>query len=716
MNMREVLFRRRTKLLLKNTLFNLEEFDIESVQQNNIKYVATTIKNVESLGYTLDNDLIKFLLLQDSTELIYICQDLVETIKSVLGANVEYNPMYPNFPVQVMEASEAELFINAIVHYWSFGTILPEYEKEEREALTDINKYTVIYAGTQDDVTEVMSNLMKANVSLSVADKTDLILFFNTYEEEVISKAIPDKIPFKENVVLIADLLVKTKENLDANQCYNLLKNMFDTATDVLRFAVQLSGGDTSLSGKIMFKNFSRKESKLLLKLLEHCKGNIEEDMRRYRTLWIKFGEKTHPNRRQYLKKVVKAFAKLRDKESAIKTFNTTKEQLIREEKFEELVVYLKKRSGEMARSLNHLLRTVEDKNLVINSFKEVADSVSTSVLLQVKNHFENLNTNKDNKRLFILKGGSGKSFVKDEDRVDIEEKWCKAIVRVCDNALVANYKTKDFLGNVYTEGILNQFAIPSAQRTASKALKTIPRGSRIKFNGNKEILRLFIYWKESVDVDLSASALDENWNCKDYVSYYGLRSYGLTHSGDITNGYNGACEFVDIELSKMREKGIRYIIPSVHSYSCVKYCDMNQCFAGFMLRDNNSGEIFEPTTVQQKYDLTGDSIGNVMMIVDIVENEMIWIDMNTPCQPSFMPNNLDTNMATTNLLCKEMTKPRTVTMKQLVDLHTQARGLECDTVEEADIVFGVKREDYDLKENQVFVSVFDTDKFMELI
>ncbi len=37
--------------------------------------------------------------------------------------------MYPNFPESVMEENEMQLYMNAIVHYWSYGTILPCEEK-----------------------------------------------------------------------------------------------------------------------------------------------------------------------------------------------------------------------------------------------------------------------------------------------------------------------------------------------------------------------------------------------------------------------------------------------------------------------------------------------------------------------------------------------------------------------------------------------------------
>lgn len=54
--------------------------------------------------------------------------------------------MCPNFPQQVAEASDSELFVNAIIHYTSMGSWLPEYEKAPRLPLPDVNKITVLFA------------------------------------------------------------------------------------------------------------------------------------------------------------------------------------------------------------------------------------------------------------------------------------------------------------------------------------------------------------------------------------------------------------------------------------------------------------------------------------------------------------------------------------------------------------------------------------------
>lgn len=59
--------------------------------------------------------------------------------------------MYPNFPQQVADASDAELFINAVIHYISMGSWTPEYEKAPRLPLLEGNKTIILTVGSHAD-------------------------------------------------------------------------------------------------------------------------------------------------------------------------------------------------------------------------------------------------------------------------------------------------------------------------------------------------------------------------------------------------------------------------------------------------------------------------------------------------------------------------------------------------------------------------------------
>ena len=54
-----------------------------------------------------------------------------------------------------------------------------------------------------------------------------------------------------------------------------------------------MSGGDVSLAESAKFRNFTRRERRALLELLENC-DNSTENMLRWKGRWIRLGERPH--------------------------------------------------------------------------------------------------------------------------------------------------------------------------------------------------------------------------------------------------------------------------------------------------------------------------------------------------------------------------------------------------------------------------------------
>lgn len=79
----------------------------------------------------------------------------------------------------------------------------------------------------------------------------------------------------------------------------------------------------------------------------------------------------------------------------------------------------------------------------------------------------------------------------------------------------------------------LKNHLVPFSQRSASKALRTLSRGSKVDLPEG-DTIRFFLWWKEGyvngqhtgrVDIDLSAAMYDEDWQYKEHVSFTNLRS-----------------------------------------------------------------------------------------------------------------------------------------------------------------------------------------------
>ena len=110
-----IFLQRKTKLALE-----------PKKSSHDITLTASFLANLQKLGYTFSLELIDIIRTYSQEDLVALDKKLQVVLQNMVGADVSYEPMYPNFPKQVMEASYAELFINAILHYLTGA--LPHYE------------------------------------------------------------------------------------------------------------------------------------------------------------------------------------------------------------------------------------------------------------------------------------------------------------------------------------------------------------------------------------------------------------------------------------------------------------------------------------------------------------------------------------------------------------------------------------------------------------
>ena len=682
------------------------------IEPNDAKYeqsktenalVVSMMKNVQSLGFTFSKELFETLMHCGKDELKNFYTELIPELKALVGADVTYRPMYPNFPEQVAEASDVELFINAIVHYFTLGQLMPEYEKNERLPLIDVNKMTVLSIGNSEDLMKILTNLASSKTSISQQDKEDIITIIKATPDY--AKYLPDTIPLKENVALIGKLIIEEAPIKSAAP----IKKYFKTATDVLRLVTAMSDGDISLAAKTKYRSLKRCERRIILDLLANC-GNITEDLYRYQYEWIRVAEILHPFEYKYKKYngVNKAFNTLRNEKKPL-MFGGQVQAAILKKDMRTAATLLKERPGEFARQLDKVLRDSDNANYILNCFKDIATSISTPVLLQVRQHFiGRMAEQRTHVRVFFPKGNLARAMSIKNELPTIDATICKNVARICRDALIEQYKEKDFLGNVFVDEDFKHYLVPFSQRSASKAVKTIVRGSKVPVKEDASAVRAFIWWTNMddsknddywnngrVDIDLSAAIFDENWNYLEHVSYTHLRSakYKAYHSGDITNGGsvkgNGVAEFLDVDIESVGKRG-RYVVYQVYNYTSQKFCDLTNCRFGWMEREDvNSGEIFEPTTVAMKMDLTAESTVAIPVIFDCVERKFIWCDLNLamPCS-NRGGNNIESNISGVIATCFAMANMNKANLYDLILLNAKARGNIVTDRNEADIIF----------------------------
>lgn len=707
----EILLRRKNQIYIEG------EYMFGSEEQGQRNRILTMMKNIESLGYVFSWQLCEQLMGFPLKVLDACYLELVTVLKKRVGADRVYRPMYPNFPQEVMEKSDEELYWNAIVHYWSFGTLYPVVEKKERLPLFDETKVTVLTTGTREDLLQIFQCLVSANGSLSEQDLEDIQWYFANIPEA--SKYLPEIVPYKENAAYIGVCYLRYAPLPDVA----LLHRYFHTGTDVLRLAVALSDGDISLKKNVCFRSFSRKERRILMGLFSEASGLLEE-MHRRREVFKRLGERLHPGefKAEQYRRVRDAFRKIRDGKPMEHFAGRVEAALLRKDAKEALKI-LKERPGELARRLDVLLRLdvvqpdkeqkgwwdvrllkMQLQKEILDTFRHVADEVSTPVLLQVRTHFQY--RNRQRFRYYYPKGKLNEARMIDNATAQVEEDVCRQAVEVCEQVLVKRFAKLEAMGKVYLSEALRDYIAPFNQRAAQKAAKTLVRGSKLPIDAQAKVVRGFVWWtnmenEQRVDLDLSAVIFDEKWNYLEHVSYTNLSSkkYQSVHSGDIVNGGpstgDGVTEFLDVNIDSVTEFGGRYVVYQVYSYTGQQFSVLPNASFGYMERQKvGSGEIYEPRLVRQQAELVQETVVSIPMILDCAKRQMIWCDAGLNVQSCRMQRggiNLESNLSGVALACDTMVHTHRTNLYDLLKMHVDARGEFCETKEDADVIFDVE-------------------------
>jgi hypothetical protein len=653
---------------------------VPNTSSKNEKNTAITAKAITlgislyELGYCLEpNALIELSSASDETLV-----NILEAAKELVGANWSYEPMYPNFPAQVANASLSELYMNAMVHY--FGSqisdtlsiitgsqlsvrFVPNTDKEARldfrEKVT-YRKLAVITAIHEDFVL----NIARSGQALSEQDRLDLL----TIKEELPELFVEGRkvaIPIKENLVW---LTVNVPE-FDYSESYA-------TATDVLRLAIAYSDGDITLATPTRF-NIGRPVRRKLMYLTErlldkHGSAALLEDMASHREEWKRLLERLHFHEYDSKLSCVDVFNRFMSGEGV--SYNSNVEWAIRNKNIGKIVSTLSKRPGVYARRLAELVRkfpSVKDRERILEGFDAVSEQVSLPVLIQMWNLFSGPTTDELENRTVVVKSASQKSIVIPNRNTSYDVEIIAFIEKAISKHRIADH--------VVLDDQADQYVVPLNVRAASGGSRIIGRGSRIAVEHPKKTIRAFMHWHDMdnggrVDLDLSALLISEDFTRSTDIAYYNLKEFGAYHSGDLTSAPNGAAEFIDINVADALNHGFRYVTPTIYNYTNQPLSQVPEASAGIMFRDEpNDGEIFEAASVDTKFDLTSDSVNSTPFVFDLKTNEIIWWDSATPIRSGL--RNLSTNGEAAYTTVKSLVVSRPMTLKKLFSLISNDRS-----------------------------------------
>lgn len=294
------------------------------------------------------------------------------------------------------------------------------------------------------------------------------------------------------------------------------------------------------------------------------------------------------------------------------------------------------KGAGALLRNLNYIVSRIEkpeDLSYVLESLDTKNNVILFQLLLNYRKDRELENRLGRNFR--FTKHNTMRVHAETEDEMAHRKSMLSkgqydAIAKFMEQNLQRNLKGK--LGKVYVEEGMKKIALPLQENTSQGGFGVLTKGSRIVIPEGKKI-RAFTYWEKVNDIDLSVIGMTADGKQREFSwrTMANNQSDVLTFSGDETSGYHGGSEYFDIDLAGFQKlyPDLKYLIFCNNVFSGSNF---DQCFckAGFMIRDLlDSGEIYEPKTVQTAYRIDCPSTFAYLFGLDLEKREMVWLNMS---------------------------------------------------------------------------------------
>lgn len=656
------------------------------------KAMATSIQaELMRLGFVLDKQAFNKVSCAPKEWLSHFYGTVIPDLRARMGDASTYVPFYRNFPTQVMEASRVELFLNALVHYWTDGKWEPSQEISRRGMAYEDVEFKAIRLGTEEEFLGIFTRLAGANQALTPQDRATLEWFIDNHRDDI---KVPTSVPFKETLCI---LVAKG------------LPVLVTSPTDVLRVAVFMSGGDVSLSNvpkappsifyryrgeaspKDKFRKFSRPERRMILGLLETT-GCDPEEMQRHLGKWLRLGEILHVG--EYAEKFPLAFAafkRLRNQPPKVRTFNSRIDMAFAES-WKDGVHALKARPGEFARRLDWMLRTFNEKAQVrhiLGSFRKLGNGISNKVLFELYRHFEG-RSREGHQRMVMLKGSRAKC--KTLDPLPPLDKGLVETVHGAISSMIEERIGKlPRLGDVWVDERLKDVPVPFSMRSMNASVKTYVRGTKVPFRKDAKVIRAFLHWNDErghVDLDLSADFRSESLAGVSHISFTNLKDEVTKscHSGDIRHRRGACAEYIDVDIKHSLAAGVRYVVLQAYNYDGQPFHKVKEAVFGIMEREfPESNKTFVPSTISNCAAIANDGSSIIVCILDLSEGCYIWADIEADRHLSILENMGGKSCDVVKAL---VSKP-TMSVYDLLSMHARGRGKLVKDRSQADLALG---------------------------
>lgn len=516
----------------------------------------------------------------------------------------------------------------------------------------------------------LLTVLLERTAPLTPADRDAAMLVLR--ELGCAAELLPARMPARETMAVALHMVI----DASPEQAPSLLQRHCASATDVLRVATALMGGDPALFDPPPARPTSLRRSvraALLDRLQSFDCETLCEDIMRRAELWKRIARGLHPFERPGRRPgVTLAFALLRrertqasdavgaavrDAAEICATVTLEKDGALRHRpwaaQLEEALAagaaidalrLLSDRPSGLLRRLDHLLRVADDSDQLDDRFLRQLESTlsvasskaAPALLLTVAAHLRH-RTTPHNRRMAQPKGTIALAWASDDTRRPLDVEVVRRLTEILDRELLARAAARPPVDGVLVDEALADVPAPLNERAGSAALVTLPRGSRVPLpDAAGHPLRFFVHWTEPaeltyVDLDLSVAFFDAEGEMLEICDFTRLSAIdgAAQHSGDLTSAPAplGATEYVDLDVSALRLAGVRHVAMTVFSFNGYAFDALDDAFAGIMHAPRAEG--FDAAAVLQRFDLHGETRVALPLVLDLEQQTMQWVDLN---------------------------------------------------------------------------------------
>ena len=695
--------------IAKNTDNNINE-------TLSIEELATLIKKFEGYGYIFSKELAIAISKEERNVIIDKLKAVIKVIED-FKSDKNYTVFYKNFPDEVINMSEVDLYINQILHYW-IGYLPSNSENVIKEDVEPSKLVKARELNLIDDemIEKLFIDLLSSNVTLSEQYLDDVCVLTNNKSIKELEKYM-ECIQMKETITTVSSYILKKEGVLVGN---------FKTATDILRLIAKISGDELN-NKHIHFAYFSRTELSQLMTKLENLQ-NPMPDIKRYSKPWHTFF-KLYAKKINFHKypKVKKAVDMLFGDISYMTERGKINEKINRlpamsEEELDNFVKEYTVFYGDYIREILSLLNKANENQYekLLLGLENCVTKVNTRILFQLYDRIINLKAkDKTVPRLVNSKG----KWRRLKESISLSDELLNRVLQIVEDGIKTQLKEKENLGKVFIDEDYKNIMLTTSEKDSNVSLRPMTRGSRIKFNPDAEVLRFFVAWKNldektlkelntayskldektlkeltpmysRVDVDLSALTFNENLEFNDVVAYYNQKKSGFAFSGDITNAPEGALEYIDVfDLERLKKKGNRYILMQIRSYNGYTFEEINSVYAGVMeltsIEAKEKKNMYS-TAITEGFQIVSSERTTNTILVDLKKFEYIWLDMNMDSYKlDIFQNALNyEEIPYLNDMLRYFSRKQYITMYDLLKLNADVRGVLTKDKKEADIIF----------------------------